>query len=106
MKQKKTISIFYNEILKNDKEKFILEFKNGDKILTVLDTVYISDNGLEIEDDNFEEFNVILLEVLDIIKDISKTFKKGMLYEVYYSQFPVRICNLSGKIIYSENLIK
>lgn len=66
---------------KNDKNNYKLVFKDGSVIYSKLDTMCESDNGLELENPNYEEYWIIVFENL----------KNHELFEVNYHNTPIEV---------------
>lgn len=48
--------------------KMILEWKNGLRIQGLIDTSYETDNGLELEDEGYEEYYALAVKILSVEK--------------------------------------
>ncbi len=87
------------------KEKFLLVWKNGTKLLVTFDTTDTDDNGLEPEDPNYEEYASFIVRIKKLIKfndlDGFKKFwlEDGVLFEFSYHDFPDEIYNSKGELI-------
>ncbi len=69
--------------------KYAFSYDTGKSCDAVFDSVYDSDNGLDADDEEYEEYKCISF------KDISS----GMLFEINYRQIPsMAICD--GEVIY------
>ena len=69
--------------------KYTLYDKDGKSVEAVFDTDYESDNGLDEEEEGFEEYSCIAF----------KRISDGELFEVNYHQIPVKaVCD--GEVIY------
>ena len=87
-KEENTIGVLYRFLHKYPNEVIEVEFENEPKYQAVMDTAYDTDNGLEMDEEGYEEFSAILLERLD----------NKELVELTYHHFPKRItCN--GKFV-------
>lgn len=98
----------FSRYLSNDiftKEKFLLVWKNGTKILATFDTTDEDDNGLEPDDPNYEEYTSFIVRVKKLINfNVLDGFKKswlenGVLFEFSYKDFPDEIYNSKGELI-------
>ncbi|MDH5161802.1 hypothetical protein [Heyndrickxia oleronia] len=98
----------------NDFTKFISRFPNGTKfyfyfndgveVLCKLDTMYETDNGLEIADPLYEEYYAAAVEIIEVIKNKNEInlFKVGQLTEVSNKNSPKWIKSLDSKVIWSR----
>ncbi len=83
-KEESTIGKLYRFLKANPKATLLVEFEGQPAFKAIMDTAYETDNGLEIDEEGYEEFNAILLERLD----------NGEYVELTYLHFPTRItCN-------------
>lgn len=89
-KEESTIGKLYDYLNRNPKEELTLSFPGFPKYKAVLDTCYETDNGLEIDEDGYEEYAAILLRRIDT----------GELIELTYHDFPARL-NAKGLEIHS-----
>ena len=84
-------------------EKFLLSWKNGTKILATFDTTDEDDNGLELEDPNYEEYTSFIMEPKRIIclseKDGFDWVEGRELFSFSYHNFPDEIYNSKGELI-------
>ena len=70
---------------------YILEYPNGDKIEAQVDTCYETDNGLEMEDPDYEEYHACAMRIVKVIEDKNGSFKEGSLIEINYHNYPQQI---------------
>lgn len=84
----------------NGTELFV-EFEENVRIKAVIDTMYETDNGLELEDENYEEFYACLLEIISIEKNSSNTeLIEGALLELTKYNKPSNIFLSNGEQIW------
>ncbi len=87
------------------KEKFLLVWKNGTKILVTFDTTDTDDNGLELEDPNYEEYTSFIMDLkrIDNFDDRDgiklDKIKKYKAIILNYHNFPDEIYNSNGELI-------
>ena len=98
----------FSRYLSNDiftKEKFLLVWKNGTKILATFDTTDEDDNGLEPDDPNYEEYTSFIMDIKEIINfDVRdginlEEIKKYKAIIISYHNFPCEIYNSKGELI-------
>ncbi len=89
------------ETFKNPNEKYILEFENGMIVEVTSDTCYETDNGLDIHEEGYEEYNACAMRVEKVISaaDNDNNFEIGRLIEISYHNYPKRIINSKGNNI-------
>lgn len=87
------------------KEQFLLTWKNGTKILADIDGTDEDDNGLDLDDPNYEDYTSFIVRVVKLINfNLMDGFKKewlkeGVLFEFSYHDFPYEIYNSKGELI-------
>ena len=106
-KEEKIVGPFYRYISKPkpQKELYLLKWRYGTTVYAFSDIVYESDNNLELDDPNYEDFISIIVRVkklkafnpLDGFK--KEWLKEGVLFEFSYHDFPDEIYNLKGELI-------
>lgn len=99
LKEKKIMEKLFLAISKNKDDIYILTLCNGDVVEAKVDTCYETDNGLEDDDSNFEEYFACALKILKIVNNNSKTLKNGELIEINYHNYPKEIRTSKGEII-------
>ena len=68
-KEEKIIEPFLTTMERAKQEDlYQLEWPSGAKIIGYCDTIYESDNNLELDDPNYEEFWAIAVQIVNIIK--------------------------------------
>ena len=106
--EEKIIKKFYYYIRfdKNTKkELYFLKWKNGTKISAYYCTTDDDDNGLDLDDPNYEEYTSFIVRVKKLINfNVLDGFKKswlenGVLFEFSYKDFPDEIYNSKGELI-------
>ena len=82
--------------------RVVLEFVEGDAYQCQFFTSYESDNCLELDDPDFDEYYELVYKVLKVISPGSNCYKSesGIWLSVNYKHFPWRVTETSGKIIY------
>ena len=94
--EKQIMEKLFAEISHNGNEIFVLSFFNGDVVEAKVDTCYETDNGLEVDDINFEEYYACAMKITQVITDKSQTLKNGKLIEINYHNYPQEIKNSRG----------
>ena len=104
-KERNIIRPFYKYLSDNKfaKELFLLKWKNGTEILCVFFTGGDDDNGLELEDPNYEEYTSFIMEPKRIIclneKDGFNGVEDSEIFSFSYHNFPDEIYNSKGELI-------
>ena len=94
-KEESTIGVLYRFLHRHPNEVIEVEFENESKYQAVMDTSYDTDNGLEMDEEGYEEFYAILL----------RRQEDKELIELTYHHFPKRItCN--GEFVAGTESIK
>ena len=70
-----------NFVYKNEKDFYTLIFADGKKVIASTYTCYESDNDLELDDPNYEEFHSIVM----------RNQETGKLFEFNYHNMPVEV---------------
>ncbi|MDU7150374.1 MAG: hypothetical protein E6300_18080 [Clostridium sp.] len=84
--------------------KLIYEFDDEGKILGETDTIYESDNGLDLDEEGYEEYYVAVVKVISILQhsDVTKDIKVNSLIEIFY-KYPISRIELEdGSLIWSR----
>ena len=84
--------------------KLIYEFEDEGKILGETDTIYESDNGLDLDEEGYEEYYVAVVKVISILQhsDVAKDIKVNSLIEIFY-KYPISGIELEdGSLICSR----
>ena len=106
--EEKIVAPFYRYIHLNKvnvNDIYLIKWSGGTQILAKYDTCYESDNNLELDDPNYEDFISIIVRVkklkaftpLDGFK--KEWLKEGVLFEFSYHDFPDEIYNSKGELI-------
>ena len=85
---------FYKELHKHlhcGQNIFRFYFDNGLKLIVKYDCEADSDNGLDLEDKNYEEFYEIYFEILKVEKKPKESkLRKGKYIEINYHNLPIK----------------
>ncbi len=85
--------------------KIVIEYRNGTRIRGEIDTIYETDNGLDLEEKGYQEYYacaIKILSVLQIAREDKMKFDIGSLIEVSELKPPSKIWLENGKIIWTE----
>lgn len=104
-KEEKIVGPFYRYISKPkpQKELYLLKWRYGTTVYAFSDIVYESDNNLELDDPNYEDFISIIMKIKKIInldnKDGFNWIADRKFFEFNYHNFPDEIYNSKGELI-------
>ena len=79
--EEKEFKVLYYFLLQNRSALYTLIFTGGKKVFATFDTCCESDNGLELDDPNYEEFICIVM----------RNEKTGKLFELNYHNIPTEV---------------
>ena len=106
--EKKIVRPFYryaNMSRENIKDTYLLKWKYGTQVLAKYDTCYESDNDLDLDDPEYEDFVEIVIQIEKLVRfnekdELKKEWlQKGHLIGINYHNFPDEIYNSKGKLI-------
>ncbi len=83
----------------NATQIYILTYSDGDIIEAQVDTCYETDNGLDDDDPEYEEYHACAMKIVKIIVDKTQKLKEGSLIEINYHNYPQHIKDLQGNIL-------
>lgn len=83
----------------NATQIYILTYSDGDIIEAQVDTCYETDNGLDDDDPDYEEYQACAMKIVKIIVDKTQKLKEGSLIEINYHNYPQHIKDLQGNIL-------
>lgn len=95
-KEKRIMGKLFDEISQNENDRFVLSFLNGDVVEARVYTCYETDNGLEEDDTNFEEYHACAMKIIKIMANKSQTLENGKIIEINYHNYPQEIKNSRG----------
>lgn len=104
-KEKKIIDSLCEAVSVDNKMDKVFKFKwkYGTEIYAEYVTTDLDDNGLELEDPNYEDFICFIMKIEKIIKlnkaDGFEWIKDRELFEFNYHNFPDEIYNSKGELI-------
>ncbi len=88
--------------------KFLLEWKDGTRILTILDTAGDFMNEFNEDEEGFEEYFACIMETVKIISIGTAPvwdFEVGGLFEVNYHNFPDFVRDQGGNILLEKSVL-
>lgn len=83
----------------NAKQRYVLTYSNGDVIEAQADTCYETDNGLETDDPDYEEYYACAMKIVKVIVSKNTNLKVGSLIEINYHNYPQQIQDSQGNIL-------
>lgn len=106
----RSLMSFFDE---NHNKSVIIEWKDGTKIKVLLDTFYETDNGLEIEEDGYEEYYacaITIQKVINLPNELIQSInyptrseiKIGVGTEISYHNAPERIYTLNREMVWEK----
>lgn len=97
--EKRVMEKLFNSINENPRQMYVITFPDGDIIETKVDTCYETDNGLECDNPDYEEYNACAMRIVNIIEDKNKIFEEGKLLEINYHNYPKQIKDSLGNAL-------
>ena len=97
--EKRIMENLFLSINDNATQIYILTYSDGDIIEAQVDTCYETDNGLDDDDPDYEEYHACAMKIVKIIVDKTQKLKEGSLIEINYHNYPQHIKDLQGKIL-------
>ncbi|AUM95023.1 MULTISPECIES: hypothetical protein [Clostridium] len=102
----KSLISFYDEQSNNS---LTFEWYDNTIVEAYIDTFYETDNGLEMDEDGYEEYDVCLIRINKII-NVAKNSLIGIertslnkLFEVSYHNLPDKVYDNNNKVIWRRN---
>jgi len=83
----------------NANQIYVLTYSDGDIIEAQVDTCYETDNGLEDDAPNYEEYHACAMKIVKIIVNKNKKLKEGNLIEINYHNYPQQIKDSQGNVL-------
>lgn len=97
--EKQIMEKLFLSINNNANQLYILTFSNGDVVEAQVDTCYETDNGLEVDDPNYEEYHACAMKIKKMIVDRNKNLREGNLIEINYHNYPQQIKDSQGDVL-------
>jgi len=87
-KEEKIYGPFSNFIEKHEDEKLRFIYADGVELIVEFYTEYESDNGLELNDENYEEYWESAFKIVEVVKDEKNVYQVGKYILVNYHSIP------------------
>ena len=88
-KEEKIMGPFLKYINENEESNYVFTYENGTELLVSLHLYeYESDNGLDINEDGYEEYWEMAFEIIEVIKDDKNNYSVGDKILVNYHTIP------------------
>ncbi len=97
--EKRIMENLFLSINDNATQIYVLTYLDGDVIEAQVDTCYETDNGLQGDDCNYEEYHACAMKIKKIIVDKNKKLKEGNLIEINYHNYPQQIKDSQGNVL-------
>lgn len=97
--EKQIMEKLFLSINNNANQIYILTYSNGDVVEAKVDTCYETDNGLEDNDPNYEEYYACAMKITKIIVDKKRNLQEGSLIEINYHNYPQQIKDSQDNIL-------
>ena len=97
--ERRIMENLFLSITDNATQIYILTYSDGDIIEAQVDTCYETDNGLDDDDPDYEEYHACAMKIVKIIVDKTQKLKEGSLIEINYHNYPQHIKDLQGNIL-------
>ena len=97
-KEKAIIETFYGNLDLFDKSEMLLIWNNGSQIHARFDTCFENDNGLEMEDADYEEYTSFVFQKLHVIGEPPVFITEHDYFCIDYRNFPDEILADGKKI--------
>ena len=99
MQEEKVMGNLFEDIAMTPYKEYIITFFDGSILRVQHDTCYESDNGLEVNDENYLEYMACAMRIIKVIidKTVEKKYKEQMLIEINYMNYPQKIVDSDGK---------
>lgn len=78
-------------------ERYTLKFADGSIVETKPFTCYDSDNGLDLDEEGYEEFFACAMKITKVITDSKNRFKDMKYIEITYHNYPQEVRNSKGE---------
>ncbi|TYZ30241.1 hypothetical protein FZ041_02885 [Selenomonas caprae] len=82
----------------------ILKYDDGAVLSGYIDTIYETDNGLDEDEINFEEFDACAFRIDNVIKNSVRKYRKGEYIEVSRFNAPYLIVDSNNKVVWNAKV--
>ena len=97
-KERAIISTFYSNLWTYGKEIMILKWDEENQVVARFDTDFDDDNGYDMDDANYEEFNAFIFEAIQVFGNPPISLSSADYFCVDYRNFPKEIIAAGKKI--------
>lgn len=97
--EKRIMENLFLSINDNATQTYILTYSDGDIIEAQVDTCYETDNGLDDDDPNYEEYHACAMKIIKKIVDKTQKLKEGNLIEINYHNYPQQMKDSQGNTV-------
>lgn len=97
--ERRIMENLFLSIKDNATQIYILTYSDGDIIEAQVDTCYETDNGLDDDDPDYEEYYACAMKIVKIIVNKTQKLKEGSLIEINYHNYPQHIKDLHGNVL-------
>lgn len=97
--EKKVMENLFLSVSDNVNQRYVLTYSDGNVIEAQVDTCYETDNGLEDDDPNYEEYHACAMKIIKIIVDKNKSLQEGSLIEINYHNYPQQIKDSQDNVL-------
>ena len=97
--EKRIMEKLFLSISDNVAQIYMLTYSDQDIIEARVDTCYETDNGLDDDDPDYEEYHACAMKIVKIIVNKTHKLKENSLIEINYHNYPQCIKDLQGNIL-------
>ena len=94
--ERRIMEKFFLSINDNANQIYMITFFDGDVIEAQVDTCYETDNGLDYDNPDYEEYYACAMKIVKIIVDKTQKLKEGNLIEINYNNYPQQMKDSQG----------
>ena len=99
--EEKIMKNVFKDISEEPHKIYTLNFEDGSILEVKQDTCYETDNGLDEDDEDYQEYHACAMRIKSVIKDttLDKRYKENMLIEISYLNYPESIIDCNSRKI-------
>lgn len=99
--EEKIMGNLFKDISEEPHKIYTLNFEDGSILEVKQDTCYETDNGLDEDDEQYQEYHACAMRIKSVIKDatLEKRYREQMLIEISYLNYPKSIIDCNSKKI-------